>query len=321
MRSKLLQLLSQSKDDYLSGQQISDMLDISRTAVWKHMEELRKNGYEIEAVPRKGYRLRYVPNLASSAEIKAKLHTKVIGHRIVDKKEVTSTQDIAKELMQQGAEEGTIVIADKQTEGKGRLGRPWHSMAEKGLWFSIILRPTIPPQVAPQLTLLTAVAVQEGLERATGLPVKIKWPNDILFNGKKIAGILTEMQSELDLVQAVIVGIGVNVNQQTDDFPKELSNVATSLSVEAGGKVFQRSDIIVSILERYEHWYFQYLESGFPPVKKRWEQLSLTIGKEITAKTMRKEVTGVAEGITDDGVLLIRKKDGTIESIYSADID
>ncbi|MDA3130168.1 biotin--[acetyl-CoA-carboxylase] ligase [Aliibacillus thermotolerans] len=321
MRGKLLQLLSQSKDRFLSGQQISDMLHISRTAVWKHIEELRKNGYEIEAVPRKGYRLRYMPNLASTDEIKSKLQTKAIGRHIVYKKEVTSTQDIAHQLVQEGAEEGTIVIADKQTKGKGRLGRPWHSMEEKGLWFSIILRPDIPPQVAPQLTLLTAVAVQEGLERATDLPVEIKWPNDILLRGKKIAGILTEMHSELDRIQAIVVGIGLNVNQQKTDFPEELSAVATSLSMEANGKVFQRSDVIVSVLEKYEHWYYKYLDQGFFPIKKRWEQLATTIGKEITAKTMRKEVQGIAEGITDEGVLLIRKKDGTLESVYSADID
>lgn len=318
MRSRLLQLLRKSAHSFISGQEISRQLGVSRTAVWKHIEELRKNGYELEAVPRKGYRLVSEPDRAGEDEIKAKLHTDIFGQHIVYKEEVTSTQEEAHELSRNGAEEGTVVIADEQLKGKGRLGRQWLSPPGSGLWFSTILRPDIPPQKAPQLTLLTAVAVCEGIREATGLDPQIKWPNDILLNGKKVAGILTEMQSDPDRVQAVIVGIGVNINQ--DSFPKEIVAIATSLRVESGGIMYSRADIISVLLKRYEHWYEHYLKHGFSDVKKRWESLTFTIGKKITATTMNKTVVGTAAGITDDGVLILKNDDGTVEYIYSADI-
>ncbi|SFE34484.1 biotin--[acetyl-CoA-carboxylase] ligase [Alteribacillus iranensis] len=317
MRSKLLQLLRQT-NGYISGQEISKQLGISRTAVWKHMEELRKNGYELEAVPRKGYRLLNDPNRAGEDEIKAKLQTQTLGQEIIYKNEVTSTQEEAHEAARKGAAEGTIIVADRQLKGKGRLGRKWESPPGSGLWFSLILRPPIPPQEAPQLTLLTAVAVTEAVTEATGLQPQIKWPNDILLNGKKVAGILTEMQSDPDRIQAVIVGIGININQM--EFPEELSDIATSLKQESEGTTYSRADFIAILLSRYEYWYHHYLKHGFLDVKKRWEALTFTIGKKIKATTVTKTLIGTAVGITDDGVLLLKKEDGEIEHIYSADI-
>ncbi|RSL33437.1 biotin--[acetyl-CoA-carboxylase] ligase [Salibacterium salarium] len=321
MRDRLLQLLTESTNSFISGQEISTKLGISRTAVWKHIEELRKNGYELEAVPRRGYRITHTPDLANADEIKARLHTKKMGHSIIYKKEVTSTQEVAHELARNGAEEGTVVVAETQQKGKGRLNREWHSPSGTGLWFSLILRPDVIPQKAPQLTLLTAVAVTEGIMEATGIQAQIKWPNDILIDDKKTAGILTEMQSEPDRVQAVIIGIGLNINQQAEHFPAELLTKATSLALENDGTTFQRADVISAILKRIEQWYFHFLQYGFKEIRKRWESLAVTIGKEITAVTMTKTVSGLAEGITEDGVLLLKKQDGTTEYIYSADID
>ncbi|WP_035710588.1 biotin--[acetyl-CoA-carboxylase] ligase [Salibacterium aidingense] len=321
MRDKLLQLLEGASDTFISGQEISRQLGITRTAVWKHMEELRKNGYEVEAVPRKGYRLTHTPNLASADEIKARLTTSRLGTFITYKQEVASTQEVAHQLSREGAPEGTVVAADTQIKGKGRLNREWYSPSGTGLWFSLILRPDIIPQRAPQLTLMTAVAVTEGIHAATGLHPQIKWPNDILMEGKKTAGILTEMQSEPDRVQAVIIGIGLNINQRKDQFPEELRDKATSLAEENGGGSFYRADIIAAVLERMEYWYYHYLDYGFSDIRRRWEELAVTIGSQITAISVSKTVTGLAEGITDDGVLLIKKADGSIEQIYSADID
>ncbi|SDH06722.1 BirA family transcriptional regulator, biotin operon repressor / biotin-[acetyl-CoA-carboxylase] ligase [Alteribacillus persepolensis] len=320
MRGKLLQLLMQTSDTFVSGQEISERLGISRTAVWKHIEELRKNGYELEAVPRKGYRLVHTPNHVTKAEIEAVLSTNRLGKNIVYKGEVTSTQALAHDLARSGAEEGTIVVADEQREGKGRLGREWHSPPGTGLWCSLILRPDVPPQNAPQLTLLTAVAVTEAIKEATSIDASIKWPNDILIDQKKTAGILTEMQSEPDRVQAVIIGMGINVNQQMEHFPDELLSVATSLSISSNQQTYSRAQVIAVILQRLEHWYDEYLKNGFTKVKQQWEKLSVTIGKEITATTVQKTIRGVAKGITEDGVLMLRKPDGDIEHIYSADI-
>ncbi|MDQ0299411.1 BirA family biotin operon repressor/biotin-[acetyl-CoA-carboxylase] ligase [Salibacterium salarium] len=320
MRDRLLQLLT-ATDSFVSGQEISTKLGISRTAVWKHIEELRKNGYELEAVPRKGYRLTHAPDLASIDEIKASLHTEHFGTSIVYKKKVTSTQEVAHELARNEAEEGTVVVAETQYKGKGRMNREWHSPSGTGLWFSLIVRPDIIPQKAPQLTLMTAVAVTEGIMEATGIQAQIKWPNDILIDGKKIAGILTEMQSEPDRVQAIIIGIGLNINQQVEHFPEELLPKATSLALENDGVTYQRAVVISAILKRLEQWYFHYLQHGFKEVRERWESLAVTIGKQIKASTMKETVSGIAEGITEDGVLLLKKQDGTIEYIYSADID
>ncbi|SFL71557.1 biotin--[acetyl-CoA-carboxylase] ligase [Salibacterium qingdaonense] len=321
MRDKLLQVLEDTADVYVSGQEISRLLGISRTAVWKHMEELRKAGYEIEAVPRKGYRLTHIPNLISADEIKSRLHTKTFGQKLVYKEEVTSTQEEAHKLAGKNEPEGTVVAADKQLQGRGRLDRPWVSASGTGLWFSIILRPDIRPQNAPQLTLLAAVAVTEGIANASGLQPRIKWPNDILLNEKKTAGILTEMQSDPDRVQAVIIGIGLNINHDKDHFPPELQSKATSLALENNGTAFHRADITASVLRSLEYWYGTYLTGGFGAVRRRWEELADTIGNHVRAVSRFKTVEGYAEGITDDGVLLIKQKDGTIEKIYSADID
>ncbi|MGD6815787.1 biotin--[acetyl-CoA-carboxylase] ligase [Metabacillus sp. 113a] len=320
VKRKLLEAFARSSEEYVSGQKISEMLGCSRTAVWKHIELLRKEGYEVEAVRRLGYRLTKKPDTLSAAEIQSGLATSFMGQSIYHEKSVPSTQKIAHTLASEGASEGTVVIADEQTEGRGRLARVWHSPINTGIWMSCILKPKIPLSQTPQLTLLTAVAVVQAIEETAGVHPFIKWPNDILINGKKAVGILTELQAEADSVHSVIIGTGINVNQEGADFPDELKPIATSLKLEAGREV-SRAALIQAILQKLEQLYTTYLASGFHPVKLLWESYSISLGREIKARTLQGTLSGKALGINDEGVLLLETAEGKIEKIYSADIE
>ncbi|HZG60243.1 MAG TPA: biotin--[acetyl-CoA-carboxylase] ligase [Anoxybacillus sp.] len=319
-RRKLLELFSQAKGDFISGQKISEILGCSRTAVWKHIEDLRKEGFELEAVRRLGYRITKTPDKITANEIQFGLETEVLGRHIYYEEEVTSTQKIAHKLAYEGAPEGTLVVAERQTAGRGRLARTWFSPKGTGIWMSLILRPAIPPQKAPQLTLLAAVAVAQGIQEVTGLIPDIKWPNDILINGKKAVGILTELQAESERIHSVIIGIGINVNQQAEQFPEEIQQIATSLALEKGERI-NRAELIKAILLKLETLYRQYLQHGFLPIKLLWESYSVSIGKEIIARTPSGTMKGKALGITDEGVLMLETADGEIHHIYSADIE
>lgn len=318
IRTKLLEAFSKANGEFLSGQKISDYLGCSRTAVWKHIEELRKEGYELEAVRRLGYRIIKKPDKISSNEIKLGLETEFMGRTIHFEPVVTSTQKIAHQLANDGTPEGTIVVTDEQTSGRGRMAREWHSPKETGIWMSIILHPNIPVSNTPQLTLLTAVAIVQAIEEETSLTPHIKWPNDILINGKKAVGILTELIAEADRVHSVIIGTGINVNQEK--FPEHLEEIATSLKIESGKKS-DRAKIIQTILLRFETLYLLYLKEGFKPIKLLWESYSISMNKPITARTLNGTLQGEAIGIDDNGVLLLKKADGEIEKIYSADIE
>lgn len=319
IREKLLMLLKEHEDDYISGQKISELLGCSRTAVWKHIAELKKEGYEIEGIQKRGYRLVSKPNNIKPHDIRANLNTKKIGRNIHFYDIVESTQEIAHKLAREGAKEGTVVITEQQSKGRGRLGRPWESPKGTGIWMSIIVRPNIPPHQAPQLTLLTAVAIVQAIQQVTNLHPDIKWPNDVLLNGKKIVGILTELQAEADVIQSIIIGIGINVN--TKQFPEHLQDKATSLFIENNRKEVERAALIRAIFQQFEKLYEEYLQHGFKPIKLQWESYNISIGKYITAKTLSKEINGYATGITDEGVLLVEDDYGNIHEIYSADID
>lgn len=320
LRKKLLDAFTEHSGEYLSGQYLADLIGCSRTAVWKHIEDLRHEGFELEAIRRKGYRIIKAPDLVTANEIRLGLKTSIIGQQIHYKESVDSTQKIAHRLGLENVPEGTVVIADEQVGGKGRLGRVWHSPKSTGIWMSIILRPNIPLPKAPQLTLLTAVAVVQAIEDCTGLEPNIKWPNDILLGGKKVTGILTELQAEADRIHSVIIGIGMNVNQKSEDFPAELHSIATSLMLEKG-EAINRAELIQAVFSRLEKLYLLYLDKGFGPIKLLWESYAISIGKKITARTLSGSIVGVARGITDDGVLLLEDDSGTVHSIYSADIE
>nr|WP_207789037.1 biotin--[acetyl-CoA-carboxylase] ligase [Neobacillus terrae] len=318
LRKKLLDAFTNAGDSYLSGQAVAELLGCSRTAVWKHIEELRKEGFQLEAVRRKGYRILHTPDRMTEDEIRLGLKTSFIGRNIDYQESTGSTQKIAHQLSNDDAPEGTVVVAEEQVSGRGRMDRKWHSPKYTGIWMSIILRPNILPARAPQLTLLAAVAVVQAMEEVTGLVPEIKWPNDILINGRKVTGILTELQAEADRINSVIIGIGINVNQES--FPEEIEQTATSLLIEKGEAV-SRTELIKSVFAHLEKLYSIYLENGFLPIKLLWESYAVSIGKTLKARTLTSVIEGRALGITDDGVLKIEDKDGVIHQVYSADIE
>ncbi|OOE10600.1 biotin--[acetyl-CoA-carboxylase] ligase [Fictibacillus arsenicus] len=320
MREALLHMLAEKEGEFVSGQQISENLNCSRTAIWKHISELRKSGYSIEAVQKRGYRLLTSPDLVTAEEVSLYTGEGTFGKKVTYKTSVKSTQEIAHSLAREGAVEGSIVIADEQTGGRGRLGRAWQSPSGTGIWMSLILRPEIPLQKAPQLTLLIAVAASRAIEKVTGLEAAIKWPNDLLIKGKKVAGILTELQAEADSIHSVIVGIGMNVNQEKKHFSEEISEIATSLSIESG-KTYKRAELAGAVLQEIENLYRSYLDNGFAVIKLLWEARAYSLGKRITARSVTGSITGYAKGITDEGVLLLEDDNGEIHSIYSADIE
>lgn len=320
IRRTLLEMFTNADGDYVSGQRISDLLGCSRTAVWKHIEELRKDGYELEAVRKKGYRIVGKPNKVSSNELLLGLQTTKIGQYIHYEESVHSTQKIAHRIAQEGAKEGTVVVAEEQTAGRGRLDRAWYSPKYTGAWMSIILRPSIPPQQAPQLTLLSAVAVVQAIQEVTNLSPDIKWPNDVLLNGKKLVGILTEMQADFDRIHSVIIGIGINMNQQETDFNEQIKHIATSLRIEKGEEI-NRAALMQAFFLKLETLYEEYLKNGFGLIKVLWETYAISIGKRIIARTMTANIEGFAKGITDEGVLLIEDDEGVIHRIHSADIE
>ncbi|MCM3236796.1 biotin--[acetyl-CoA-carboxylase] ligase [Heyndrickxia oleronia] len=320
IRKRLLEAFTNANGEFLSGQALADILGCSRTAVWKHIEELRKEGFELEAVRKKGYRIISTMDRVTENEIRLGLKTSKLGSMIQYLDTIDSTQKVAHQLAQEGCPEGTIVVAEEQTNGRGRLTRQWHSPKFTGIWMSIVLRPKLPPFKAPQFTLITAVAVVQAIEQLCDLQPEIKWPNDILIKGKKVTGILTELQADSDKIHSIIIGIGINVNQTREDFPEELHSVATSIAIENGGKL-SRSILIQQILANLEKYYQIYLEIGFAPLKLLWESYAISIGKDIIARTVNEVIAGKAIGISDEGVLKIQDKNGVIHDIYSADIE
>ncbi|MEH7303501.1 biotin--[acetyl-CoA-carboxylase] ligase [Neobacillus drentensis] len=320
IRKELLDAFTNAGDDFLSGQHLAELIGCSRTAVWKHIEELRKEGFKLDAVRNKGYRILKTPEKITADEIRLGLTTTLMGRNIHYEESVESTQKIAHRLASEDAPEGTIIIAEEQLAGRGRMARKWHSPKYTGIWMSMLLRPNMPLSNAPQLTLLTAVATVQAIEEMTDVIPEIKWPNDILINGKKVTGILTELQAEADQIHSIIIGIGINVNQKKDDFPSELQEIATSLFIENKVSV-SRAELIRSILKHFEKLYTVYLEKGFLPIKLLWEGYAGSIGKYIKARTLTTTIEGKALGITDDGVLKLEDESGFIHHIYSADIE
>ncbi|ASK63356.1 biotin--[acetyl-CoA-carboxylase] ligase [Virgibacillus phasianinus] len=319
-RNKLIKLLAENNSSYISGQRLSEELQISRAAIWKHMKKLEEDGYKVEGKTKKGYRIIEYPAKTSENTLHWGLQTKWLGEKIIHRASITSTQHLAHQLASEGAPHGTIVIADEQTKGKGRMNRSWYSSKHKGIWMSIIVRPEILPYMAPQLTLLAATVLADVLDAQLGVKPQIKWPNDLLINQKKTAGILTEMQAEQDQIQYIVLGMGINVNHTSDDIPDELRNKATSIYIESKQ---ERSikDVIQQILQAFEPAYEHYIKHGFSDTKDKWESYGFKIGQEININTMRNSWTAKFNGIASDGALLIENDDGQIKKMYSAEID
>ena len=316
MKEKILAFLK-AKQEYCSGEEISQKLGVTRSAVWKNIKKLKSDGYEILSSTKKGYYLVQTPNIITETEIKEQLRTKVLGQTIYYKDEIDSTNNKAKELARKGAKEGTLVVADQQTSGKGRLGRVWESPAGTGIWMSIILRPNILPQYASQITLVAGLDMCEAIQEVTGLNAMIKWPNDVVVGGKKVCGILTEMSAEIEGINYIVVGIGVNVNMK--HFPETLP-YASSLVLQ-GGKEYSRKEIITNFLERFDKDYEQYkVKPDLEALQKRYERNCINLHKKVKLVRKSGEVVAEAIGINKEGELCVKYEDGTEETVLSGEV-
>lgn len=318
LRETVLQLFTEA-DTYLSGEDISHALGCTRTAVWKHISELRRLGYVFDAKPRKGYRLIERPDVLVPEEIKSFNRAQQIGQAIRYVDSTVSTQHMAHEWAQEGARHGSLVIADEQTGGKGRLGRMWYSPPGSGIWMSFILKPHLPLTHTPHLTLIFSVAVARALRKETAADVTIKWPNDIFVEGRKVCGILTEVRAEADRIHYAVAGVGINVHFHSEDLPQTIRTSAISLS-EIVEKPLHRAQIVAACCGEIEDLLNVYERQSFSPIKSLWESYALMLGKQVTVHTAEGTRSGEAIGLDDRGALLLKTPSG-IEHIFSADVD
>ncbi|KJB87013.1 biotin [Paenibacillus sp. E194] len=319
MSDQLLAWFNEHPGEFISGEEISRRLDISRTAVWKQINRLRSKGYEFEAVPKLGYRLVQMPTQLDELSLLAKLKTSKLGQQLRIIARTESTQNEAAVWALEGAADGAVIIAEEQTGGRGRQGKSFHSPAGKGIWMSLILRPQIPLQFTPQLTLLSAVALCRAMRRMTEVDLGIKWPNDILYEDKKVCGILTESSAEDERLVHVIAGVGISVNLEEHDYPEELRSKVTSLKI-ASGKEIDRASLLAECLFELEQLYKLYVEQGFAPIRTLWEAQSVTIGRSLSVTTPNGIVSGVAQGLDDSGALIVLGEDGCYRKIFSGDV-
>lgn len=319
MDKRVLEALRRSGDNGISGQAISRRLGVSRTAVWKSVEALRAMGFRIDSQPGRGYRLRGGPQRLVGLDIEIGLDTFIVGTSVLSFDAVPSTIDVASALSQEGASEGTVVVAEAQTGGRGRLGRKWSSPADVGIWTSIILRPSIPPRDAPKLTLLVAVSVARVLSECYGIPAQIKWPNDVIVRHRKICGALTELVAEQDAVKYIIASFGLNVNQTSAKFPAEVRSIATSMRIETGKK-FKRPDVFRTLLRELDTQYQDFREHGSVNIVEQWRERSCTLGQHVKVQLREDVVEGTARDLDDDGSLLVEVGSGELRSIAYGDV-
>lgn len=319
-KERVLSELMAQQGAWVSGEQFSSQLGISRSAIWKHINALKNDGHEIQSAPKKGYRLQRTADRMLPEAIAATLTTQRIGRNILTCLEQTDSTNVeAKALAAQGAPEGTVVVAESQNQGRGRRGRTWFSPAGRNIYTSIVLRPILSPAQAPQITLMTGVAVAKTLVRFASLEAKIKWPNDILIHGKKIAGILTEVSTDMDMVDHVVVGIGINVNISAQEMPKDIQQTATSVRM-ATGMHHCRVALLCALLDQFERSYNRLKSSGFPAIMAQWRRMSDIIGQPVYVDVMDKRYQGVVATVDDDGVLILKDASGGTHRIFSGDV-
>lgn len=319
MKTEILTMLRETAD-YVSGQDLCSRFGVSRTAVWKVINSLKEEGYEIVSTPRKGYRLAHVPDIVSESELVSRMKTKQFGRQVVFLRETDSTNTQAKRLADDGASEGTLVVADMQTAGKGRRGRSWQQRPGSMISMTLILKPTFAPDKASMLTLIAAHSVADAIETATGLPVGIKWPNDIVIHGKKTVGILTEMSLsvEQDSIHYVVVGIGINVNIR--EFPEEISGMATSLYLECGRRI-SRAGLIAEVMKRFERDYEVFLQTeDLSGILQEYNAHLAGMDRQVRVLDPGGEFTGVSRGINQSGELLVEKKNGRVVHVYAGEV-
>ncbi|MCI5700665.1 MAG: biotin--[acetyl-CoA-carboxylase] ligase [Lachnospiraceae bacterium] len=365
MKTEILSILRQTKG-YVSGQELCERLGVSRTAVWKCIKKLQEEGYEIQGINRKGYRLVEIPDVMTPSEIENCLWQKrkaeeitdsresvctgrtrskqpdcaekkeseragcadkknpelpdrhILPYRVLYKDEIDSTNTWAKREAEMGASEGSVLVADMQTAGKGRRGRSWSSPSGHSVYMSLILRPDILPERASMLTLVAGLSVAQAVRHDLGLDAWIKWPNDVVISGKKICGILTEMSLQMECINYVVIGIGINVNLK--DFPKDIADKATSLCREKGENV-HRAEVIAAVLHRFEKNYFRFLKRGnLADVKDSYNEILINCGRKICVLEPGNEYTAISGGINEKGELLVTKDDGTKAAVYAGEV-
>lgn len=316
----ILAALRSAGDGGASGADLAKQLKVSRAAVWARIEELRKVGYEIIASPHHGYVLRGSPDALHADDILSRLDSpRIVAREVQVFHETASTNELVDRLARDGVGEGTVVFAESQTAGRGRLGRRWFSPPGRGLWFSVLLRPSLRPQSATQLTVLSAVAVARGIERETGLHPGIKWPNDIVFGTRKCGGILLELSAELDRIRHVVLGIGIDVNVASEEFPVELQDSATSLQQQSGRR-WDRTALAVAILRELDAAYDRLRRGDFHEVSDEWVRRCTTLGRGVRIQMAGRIVAGTAEALDEEGALLVRTTHGRLERIIGGDV-
>jgi BirA family biotin operon repressor/biotin-[acetyl-CoA-carboxylase] ligase len=321
VKELILQKLKENDLSFVSGELLSQLAGVSRTAIWKSIQQLRNEGYIIESSPNKGYKLSLIPDILNPNEITYKLNTKLIGRAVKCFEVLDSTNVYAKKAAAEGCIDGTVITAETQTAGRGRLGRDWYSPGGLGIWLSIVLRPSISPEHVQLITLAASVAVVNALKAATGIQTGIKWPNDIILDGRKVCGILTEMSCEADSINYAVIGIGLNVNQKSQDFSGELTDKATSLTIHSGEKtLYNRLKIVRNLLYEFERAYLNINEYKIADILKEWKKYSVTIGKEVRIISKDRQFTGIAEDLTEDGRLVVISSDGEKKEILSGEI-
>lgn len=319
-RDLVLSLLKESGENYCSGEKMSQSLGLSRAAIWKAVDALRQEGYDISSVPRRGYRLEHSPDVLSAGELRGALQACTIGSNLICLDSVDSTNNYAKKIADEGAPHGTVILTEQQTLGRGRQGKSFSSPAGKGLYLSVLLRPDCPPMDVINLTAWTAVAVCGAIEQVIGVRPGIKWTNDIILNGKKLCGILTEMglEAESGQLQYVVAGVGINVSQTEEDFGDDLSSIATSLEQVVNHPV-RRADLAAAVIQALDRMF-----RAFPAEKEtylnQYRADCLTTGHEVRLIQKGESRTAFAESIDDDFALVVRWKDGTLETITAGDV-
>lgn len=317
MKTEILKLLRKA-DGYVSGQQICEQLDVSRTAVWKVIRQLKEEGYQIEAVRNRGYRIVEVPDVLTGEELKSLMQTQWVGRNIVYYPETDSTNLRIRELGDAGAPHGTLAVADMQTAGRGRRGRTWESPPGSSIYMSILLRPDIIPGAAPMLTLVMACSVAEGISDCENVDVRIKWPNDVIAGGKKLVGILTEMSTQIDYINHVTIGVGINVNMT--EFPENIRDTATSLRLETGHKV-RRAPLIAAIMKRFEENYAVFLKTqDMSGLMEKYSGMLINLDRDVLVLGAEDSYKAHALGIDRQGELIVRREDGTEEKIYAGEV-
>lgn len=317
MKSKILNRL-RGAEEFVSGQQLCEEFGVSRTAVWKAINQLKEEGYEIEAVHNKGYRLLGCPDIISAEEVKSRLHTTWAGCEVNYFNTLDSTNICAKRMAEEGALNGTLVIADEQTAGRGRCGRAWKTPKGTAIAMTLLMRPNLRPEKASMLTLIMGMAVTKAVNELYGLNCQIKWPNDVVWEGKKICGILVEMSAEMNAIHYLVIGCGINAN--VTEFPEELKEKAISLRMITGHEV-DRAQIIQRSLEWLEEYYQKFEETNdMSGLMEEYNQMLVNIGNKVCVLDPCGEYRGMALGINDAGELRVEKEDGTIENVYAGEV-